>query len=185
MGTYSTARLSRHALDGQQKARLIELVRSPAPLGVQRWTLRLLAERMIQRGYVDQLSHETVRKTLLALASQQGPADTALRRYQEPVPTFVRTVRPSEIHVGCPQKRAALPRFHCYTDVLHRLHLLESGLPKQSSQSARHSATLALKEIPCMKEGIKHLIVEVRQGGTAALNHNSRLCNPDDPSRPF
>jgi transposase len=64
MGTYSTARLPQQALNDQQKASLIELARSPAPLGVQRWTLRLLTESMIQRGYVDQLSHETVRKTL-------------------------------------------------------------------------------------------------------------------------
>lgn len=72
MGNYSTARLSQQALDGQQKAHLIELVRSPAPFGVQRWTLRLLAETMIQLGYVDQLSHETVRKTLKKMSISLG-----------------------------------------------------------------------------------------------------------------
>ncbi len=40
------------------------LVFSPAPTGQARWSLRLLAGRMVELGYVEHVSHETVRKTL-------------------------------------------------------------------------------------------------------------------------
>ena len=50
------------ALDGEQEAHLIALSCSPCPTGQARWTLRLLAGRMVELGYVEQVSHETVRK---------------------------------------------------------------------------------------------------------------------------
>jgi hypothetical protein len=37
---------------------------SPPPEERGRWTLRLLAGRMVALGYVDRLSYETVRQTL-------------------------------------------------------------------------------------------------------------------------
>ena len=51
-------------LDGEQEARLVTLACSQAPEGHTRWTLRLLAERMVELTYVDSLSHETVRRVL-------------------------------------------------------------------------------------------------------------------------
>ncbi len=51
-------------LDGDGEAHLIALACSQAPEGRRRWTLRLLADRMVQLEYVDQLSHETVRQVL-------------------------------------------------------------------------------------------------------------------------
>lgn len=51
-------------LDGAAEAHLIALACSPAPAGRQRWTLRLLAERLVQLGEVESLSYETVRQTL-------------------------------------------------------------------------------------------------------------------------
>ena len=51
-------------LDGDAEAHLIALVCSKAPQGYQRWTLQLLADRMVELGYVDSLSYETVRRTL-------------------------------------------------------------------------------------------------------------------------
>jgi len=51
-------------LDGEGQAHLIALACSESPEGYQRWTLRLLAEQMVALEYVDQLSHETVRRTL-------------------------------------------------------------------------------------------------------------------------
>ena len=53
-----------HALDGEQEAHLIALSCSPCPEGQARWTLRLLANRMVELGYTEHVSHETVRKTL-------------------------------------------------------------------------------------------------------------------------
>lgn len=52
------------ALDGEQEAHLIAISCSPCPTGQVHWTLRLLAHHMVELGYVKQISHETVRKTL-------------------------------------------------------------------------------------------------------------------------
>lgn len=52
-------------LDGEQEAHLIALVcREQPPEGHARWTLRLLAREMVALEYVDELSHETVRRVL-------------------------------------------------------------------------------------------------------------------------
>ena len=51
-------------LDGDKEAHLIALTCSDAPGGRARWTLRLLADRMVELGYVEQISHETIRQTL-------------------------------------------------------------------------------------------------------------------------
>ena len=51
-------------MNRKQEARLIALARGPAPEGHDRWTLRLLADRLVALGVVDAISHECVRKTL-------------------------------------------------------------------------------------------------------------------------
>ena len=50
-------------LDGEQEARLIALTRSLPPEGRTRWSLRLLADKVVQLKVVDSVSHETVRQT--------------------------------------------------------------------------------------------------------------------------
>src|SRR3982751_5000930 len=50
-------------MDGQTEARLIALACSSPPEGHARWTLRLLADCMVELGHVDSLSRETVRVT--------------------------------------------------------------------------------------------------------------------------
>lgn len=60
----SPAREYERKLDGQQEARLVQLACSEAPDGRSEWSLRLLADRMVELGVVDSLSHETVRQTL-------------------------------------------------------------------------------------------------------------------------
>ncbi|HZI76368.1 MAG TPA: IS630 family transposase [Gemmatimonadales bacterium] len=57
-------RIYERKLDGAQEAHLIALACSPPPDGQARWTLRLLAQRMVELAYVDTLSYETVRQTL-------------------------------------------------------------------------------------------------------------------------
>lgn len=54
----------KHRLDGEAEAHLIALACSKAPDGQERWTLRLLQDRMIKLDYVDDVSHETIRTTL-------------------------------------------------------------------------------------------------------------------------
>ncbi len=51
-------------LDGADEAHLIALTCGQAPEGRVRWTMQLLADRMVALGYVERLSRETVRRTL-------------------------------------------------------------------------------------------------------------------------
>jgi transposase len=57
-------RIYQRKLDGVQEAHLIALACSAPPEGQARWTLRLLAQHMVELAYVDALSYETVRQTL-------------------------------------------------------------------------------------------------------------------------
>ena len=61
-------------LDGAQEAKLVALACSGPPEGKARWTLRLLAERMVELAVVSELSHETVRQTLKKECAQAAPA---------------------------------------------------------------------------------------------------------------
>lgn len=51
-------------LDGEQEAKLIALRLGTPPTGFAHWTLRLLAERVVELEIVGAISHETVRQTL-------------------------------------------------------------------------------------------------------------------------
>lgn len=51
-------------VDGEVQAHLIALTCSEPPAGRGRWTLRLLADKMVELGHVESLSHESVRGTL-------------------------------------------------------------------------------------------------------------------------
>jgi hypothetical protein len=51
-------------LDGAQEAHLIALVCGEPPAGRDHWSLRLLAEKFVELGHVEELSHETVRRVL-------------------------------------------------------------------------------------------------------------------------
>lgn len=59
-----TARRYEHKLDGTAEAHLIALACGPAPAGQAHWTLRLLADRLVELQYVPSVSYETVRRTL-------------------------------------------------------------------------------------------------------------------------
>jgi transposase len=54
----------RRKLDGEQEAHLIALACSAPPDGAARWSLRLLADRLVELEIVDAISHQTVRRTL-------------------------------------------------------------------------------------------------------------------------
>jgi transposase len=57
-------RKAEKVLDGVAEAHLIALTCSEPPEGRERWTLRLLAQRLVSLGHVSTISHETVRQTL-------------------------------------------------------------------------------------------------------------------------
>jgi transposase len=62
----------RRKLDGEQEARLVALACSAPPEGHKRWTLRLLAQRLVELEVVDEISYETVRQALKQTGSSRG-----------------------------------------------------------------------------------------------------------------
>ena len=59
-------------LDGAAEAHLMALACSTPPEGAGRWSLRLLADQMVELEYVETISHETVRQTLKKTNSNPG-----------------------------------------------------------------------------------------------------------------
>lgn len=57
-------RYSRRKLDGGQEAHLIALACSQPPTGHGRWSLRLLADRLVELDVVDSVSYQSVRRVL-------------------------------------------------------------------------------------------------------------------------
>jgi len=64
LARHKSRRQYQRKLDGEGEAHLIVLACSEPPEGQKRWTLRLLADRMVALEYVDCLSYQTVRRTL-------------------------------------------------------------------------------------------------------------------------
>jgi transposase len=62
----------RRKITGDEEAHLIALCCSKAPEGHKTWTLRLLAETMVELAMVDSVSHETVRRTLKKMNFNRG-----------------------------------------------------------------------------------------------------------------
>lgn len=63
-----------HKLDGHQQAYLMALARSKPPQGRRRWSLRLLADRMVELGHVESLSYQTVGRVLKKTTCSPGAA---------------------------------------------------------------------------------------------------------------
>jgi len=61
-----------YTIDGDAEAHLVALACGAAPDGRSRWTLRLLARKMVELEYVDAVSHETVRRVLKKTRSNRG-----------------------------------------------------------------------------------------------------------------
>jgi len=59
-------------LDGRQEAYLIALTCSTPPPGRAQWTMKLLADRLVELRVVDHISDETVRRTLKKGTSNLG-----------------------------------------------------------------------------------------------------------------
>ena len=72
-------------LDGKQEAFLVALACSRPPEGRRGWTLRLLADRLVELEVVDSISYETVRRTLKRGRSNRGSSSSG------PFPPSVRS----------------------------------------------------------------------------------------------
>jgi hypothetical protein len=65
-------RVYERRLDGEGEAHLIALACSKPPKGYERWSLRLLKDRIIRLEIVENISHETIRQTLKKTSSNHG-----------------------------------------------------------------------------------------------------------------
>ena len=63
-------------LDGRQEAYLIALACSDSPAGHAKWTLRLLADRLVELKVVEGISHHTVGRVLKRGTSSPGNAES-------------------------------------------------------------------------------------------------------------
>lgn len=63
-------------IDGPARAKITALACSKAPTGHGRWTLRLLADKAVELGFCESISHETVKEVL----KKTGPNRTATGR---------------------------------------------------------------------------------------------------------
>ena len=59
-------------VDGDFEAHLIALSCSDPPEGFARWSLRLLADKVVELQYIDKVSHETIRQVLKKTNSSLG-----------------------------------------------------------------------------------------------------------------
>jgi transposase len=71
-------------LDGAQEAELVKLACSKPPTGRARWTLQMLADRLVERKVVASIGREAVRTTLQKTTSSRGSASSGFFR---PKPT--------------------------------------------------------------------------------------------------
>jgi len=58
--------------DGDFEAHLVALSCSEPPEGFTRWSLRLLADKVVELNYIDSISHEAVRRVLKKMKSSPG-----------------------------------------------------------------------------------------------------------------
>jgi len=68
----SAPRPHRRRLDGRGEATLVATACSKPPEGASEWTLTLLADKLVELGATDEISRETVRRTLKKMSSDPG-----------------------------------------------------------------------------------------------------------------
>ena len=64
LGSRQGQRVHERKADGDFEAHLVALSCRQPPEGFARWSLRLLADRVVELGYIDSVSYETVRRVL-------------------------------------------------------------------------------------------------------------------------
>jgi transposase len=67
-------------LDGRQEARLVAVACSPAPDGRARWTMKLLADKLVELEVVESIDPATVWRTLKKTRSSRGSSSSGSSR---------------------------------------------------------------------------------------------------------
>jgi len=76
----------RRKITGDEEAHVIALYCSQAPEGHERWTLRMLADTMVELDLVDSVSHETIRRTLKKMHLNPGKRKNGVFRQSKMLP---------------------------------------------------------------------------------------------------
>jgi transposase len=84
----------RRKMTGEEEAHLIALCCSQAPEGYETWTLRMLADKMVELDIVDSVSHETVRRTLKKTNLNLGKRKNGVFPQSKMLPLSVKWKKP-------------------------------------------------------------------------------------------
>jgi transposase len=90
--------IHRRKITGDEEAHLIALYCSQAPEGHERWTLRMLADKMVELDLVDSVSHETIRRTLKKMHLNPGKRKNGVFHRSKMLPLSA-TWKKSEISI--------------------------------------------------------------------------------------
>jgi transposase len=93
-------------LSGEQEARLVALSCSQPPPGRARWSLRLLADKLVELEVVDEISYQTVRRVLKKTTSSRGRRSSGASR-PRPTPSSSGAWRTSSRSTPAPRTRGA------------------------------------------------------------------------------
>jgi transposase len=85
----------RRKMTGDEEAHLLALYCSQVPEDHERWTLRMLADKMVELAIIDSVSHETIRRTLKKMNVNLGKRKNGVFR-QSTMPLLSATWRTSE-----------------------------------------------------------------------------------------
>ena len=77
-------------ITGEEEAHLIALCCSQAPEGHARWTLRMLADKMVELDIIESISYETVRRTLKKMNFNPGKRKNGVFRQRKMPPLSVK-----------------------------------------------------------------------------------------------
>ena len=80
----------RRKITGDEEAHLIALYCSQAPEGQERWTLRMLADKMVELDIIASVSHETIRRTLKKMNLNRGKSKHGVFRQSKMLPLSVK-----------------------------------------------------------------------------------------------
>jgi transposase len=102
----SPSRQYERKLTGEQEARLVALSCSRPPVGQARWSLRLLADKLVELEVVEAISYQTVRRVLLKTSSSRGRSGSGASR-RTPTPSSSGAWRTSSTSTPGPRTRGA------------------------------------------------------------------------------
>ena len=80
----------RRKITRDEEAHLIALYCSPTPEGHERWTLRMLADKMVELDIIASVSHETIRRTLKKINLNRGKRKNGVFRQSKMPPLSVK-----------------------------------------------------------------------------------------------